>query len=101
GVTPAVIEQLTEALESERRRARELEEAHTALVERAARRHELVARLGHELRTPVTVILGVARTLADKSVDEHQRSELLDRLVNRAKSLARLGATFGSVKGLH
>ena len=97
GVTPAVIEQLTEALESERRRARELEEAHTALVERAARRHELVARLGHELRTPVTVILGVARTLADKSVDEHQRSELLDRLANRATSLARLVERFESV----
>jgi signal transduction histidine kinase len=97
GVTPAVIEQLTEALESERRRARELEEAHTALVERAARRHELVARLGHELRTPVTVILGVARTLADKSVDEHQRSELLGRLVNRATSLARLVERFERV----
>src|SRR5919197_1345910 len=34
GVTPAVIEELTEALEAERRRAQELEEAHTRLVER-------------------------------------------------------------------
>jgi signal transduction histidine kinase len=96
GVTPAVIEQLTEALEAERRKAKELEEAHTALVERAARRHELVARLGHELRTPVTVILGVAKTLADKSVAEQQRVELLNRLVTRATSLARLVERFES-----
>jgi DNA-binding NarL/FixJ family response regulator len=63
-VTPRVIEELTEALERERRRTRELESAQEALVERAARRHDLVARLSHELRTPMTVILGVAQTLA-------------------------------------
>ena len=97
GVTPAVIEELTEALEAERRRAKELEEAHTALVERSARRHELVARLGHELRTPVTVILGVAKTLSDKSMDEHHRGELLGRLVSRASALARLVERFESV----
>src|SRR5207302_5361863 len=62
-VTPAVIDQLTEALESERQRTQELEEAHLALIERVGRRHELVARLGHELRTPVTVILGLAQTI--------------------------------------
>src|SRR5439155_22491523 len=62
-VTPAVIAQLTKALESERRRSQELEEAHLALIEKVGRRHELVSRLGHELRTPGTVSLGVARTL--------------------------------------
>ena len=51
-VTPRVIGELTEALERERRRARQLELAQEALLERAARRHELVSRLGHELRTP-------------------------------------------------
>ena len=63
-VTPTVIEELTEALERERRRTRQLEIAQEALLERAARRHELVSRLGHELRTPVTVILGMATTLS-------------------------------------
>ena len=58
-----MIEELTEALERERRRTRQLEIAQEALLERAARRHELVSRLGHELRTPVTVILGMAQTL--------------------------------------
>src|SRR5205814_9820974 len=71
-VTPAVIAQLTEALESERQRAQELEEAHLALIEKVARRHELVARIGHELRTPVTVVLGLSRTLAARALHDDE-----------------------------
>jgi signal transduction histidine kinase len=93
-VTPVVIEQLTEALERERRRARELEEAHVALVERTARRHELVARLGHELRTPVTVILGVSRMLAAGNLDQSAQAELLTRLASRTEALVRLVERF-------
>jgi two-component system response regulator DegU len=94
GVTPRVIEELTEALERERRRTSELEAAQEALVERAARRHDLVARLSHELRTPVTVILGVAQTLAKGRATPEQEAELLPRLVARAKDLARLVERF-------
>ena len=90
GVTPTVIEELTEALERARRRTQELEETQAALVERSARRHELVARLSHELRTPVTVILGMGQTLAKGTVAEDQRQELLERIVERAQALARL-----------
>ena len=61
-VTRTVIEELTEALERERRRAHQLELAQEALLERAARRQDLVSRLGHELRTPVSVVLGLAQT---------------------------------------
>ena len=93
-VTPQVIEELTEALERQRRRARELETAQEALVERAARRHDLVARLSHELRTPVTVILGVAQTLAKSNASPEQQVELLARLVSRAQDLARLVERF-------
>jgi signal transduction histidine kinase len=89
-VTPRVIEELTEALERERRRAHELERAQEALVERSVRRHELVARLSHELRTPVTVILGVAQTLRKVDTTPEQEEELLSRLVSRAEDLARL-----------
>jgi signal transduction histidine kinase len=87
-VTPRVIEELTDALDRERRRTRELEAAQEALVERSARRHDLVARLSHELRTPMTVILGVAQTLARGHVSPDQHRELLDRLVARAKDLS-------------
>jgi two-component system sensor histidine kinase KdpD len=89
-VTPTVIDELTEALERERRRARQLELAQEALLERAARRHELVSRLGHELRTPVTVILGMAQTLSKGTGSAEQRAEMLDALVTRAQALARL-----------
>ncbi|MEX0650749.1 MAG: response regulator [Actinomycetota bacterium] len=89
-VTPTVIEELTEALERERRRTRQLEIAQEALLERAARRHELISRLGHELRTPVTVILGMAQTLAKGTAPEQERGSILDSLVDRANGLARL-----------
>jgi signal transduction histidine kinase len=89
-VTPRVIGELTEALERERRRARQLELAQEALLERAARRHELVSRLGHELRTPVTVILGMAQTLSKGTGSGEQREEMLGALVMRAQGLARL-----------
>src|SRR6185436_17364357 len=82
--------ELTEALDRERRRTRELEAAQEALVERAARRHDLVARLSHELRTPMTVILGVAQTLAKGQVSADQHRELLERLVTRAQDLSKL-----------
>ena len=93
-VTPRVIEELTEALERERRRTHELEAAQGALVERAARRHDLVARLSHELRTPVTVILGVAQTLSKGHATPDQEVELLERLVARAQDLTRLVERF-------
>jgi len=89
-VTPKVIEELTEALERERRRARQLERAQEALIERAARRHQLISRLGHELRTPVTVILGMAQTLSKGTAAEDERDEILDTIVTRARGLARL-----------
>ena len=88
-VTPAVIDELTEALGRERRRTRQLEIAQQALLERAARRHELISRLGHELRTPVTVILGMAQTLAKGTAPEAERGPILESLVERANGLAR------------
>jgi signal transduction histidine kinase len=89
-VTPSVIEELTAALNRERRRAHELEVAQEALIERAARRHELISRLGHELRTPVTVILGMAQTLNRYETEPEERREMLDRLASRAGDLAKL-----------
>jgi DNA-binding NarL/FixJ family response regulator len=93
-VTPAVIDELTEALERERRRTRQLEIAQEALLERSARRHELISRLGHELRTPVTVILGMAQTLSKGTAPVEERGQILDSLVDRAHSLARLVQRF-------
>src|SRR5712691_11124436 len=93
-VTPTVIEQLTEALGRERHRTRQLEVAQQALLERAARRHELISRLGHELRTPVTVILGMAQTLGKGTAPLEERGAILETLVDRAEALARLVQRF-------
>jgi signal transduction histidine kinase len=93
-VTPTVIEELTETLERERRHARQLEVAQEALLERAARRQELIARLGHELRTPVTVILGMAQSLRKDTVPPESRDEVLDTLIDRARALGRLVQRF-------
>ncbi len=89
-ITPSVIEELTQALGRERRRAHELEVAQEALIERAASRHDLISRLGHELRTPVTVILGMAQTLGRYDAEPEERREMLGRLAARASDLAKL-----------
>lgn len=94
GITPAVIEELTDALERERRRTCELERAHAALVERSERTEDLVARLGHELRTPVTVVQGIAQTLSAGTASPEQQRDLLPRLVARATALARIVERF-------
>jgi signal transduction histidine kinase len=93
-VTPTVIEELTEALERERQRARQLEVAQDALLERSARRQQLIGRLGHELRTPVTVILGMAQALRRPGMPPEQRDAALDTLIGRAEGLARLVQRF-------
>ncbi len=93
-VTPGVIEELSESLERERRRTHQLEIAQEALIERAARRHELIARLGHELRTPVTVILGMAQVLSRGSAPQDQQEEIVATIVDRAQALSRLVQRF-------
>ncbi len=96
-VTPVVIEELTDALDRERRRARQLEMAQEALLERAAHRQQLIGRVGHELRTPVTVILGIAQTMRRGQLPPEDLDEALDTLVERAEGLARLVQRFEGV----
>jgi signal transduction histidine kinase len=96
-VTPVVIDELTDALERERRRAHQLEIAQEALLERAAHRQQLIGRVGHELRTPVTVILGIAQTMRRGNLPAEEMQEVLDSLVERAEALARLVTRFEAV----
>ena len=96
-VTPVVIEEMTDALDRERRRARQLEIAQEALLERAAHRQQLIGRVGHELRTPVTVILGIAQTMQRGQMPQSELDEALQVLVERAEGLARLVQRFEAV----
>ena len=93
-VTTSVIEELTEALERERQRARQLEVAQEALLERAARRQQLMGRLSHELRTPVTVILGLAQSLRRSPASGEALDGALATLEERALGLATLVQRF-------
>lgn len=96
-VAPVVIEELTDALDRERRRARQLEMAQEALLERAAHRQQLIGRVGHELRTPVTVILAIAQTMRRGQMPAEDLTDALETLVERAEGLARLVERFEGV----
>ncbi len=93
-ITQSVIEELTESLERERLRARQLEVAQEALLERAAHRQQLMGRLSHELRTPVTVILGLAQSLIRSPQSPERLEEALRTLEERALGLATLVERF-------
>jgi len=96
-VTPVVIEELTDALDRERRRARQLEMAQEALLERSAHRQQLLGRVGHELRTPITVILGIAQTMQRGQMPPAELEGALRTLVERAEGLSQLVKRFEAV----
>jgi signal transduction histidine kinase len=96
-VAPVVIDEMNDSLERERRRARQLEMAQEALLERAAHRQQLLGRVGHELRTPITVILGIAQTMQRGQLPPEELDQALQTLVERAEGLAELVQRFEAV----
>lgn len=85
-----------------RRHAWQLAEAKRALAEQASEaKSRFLATLGHEVRTPMTGVLGMSELLQGTALDDRQRShvdairragEHLLRLVNDALDLARIEA---------
>ena len=85
-----------------RRHAWQLAEAKRALAEQASEaKSRFLATLGHEVRTPMTGVLGMSELLQGTALDARQRShvdairragEHLLRLVNDALDLARIEA---------
>ena len=85
-----------------RRHAMQLTEAKRALAEQASdAKSRFLATLGHEVRTPMTGVLGMSELLRGSRLDEKQRSQVdaihragehLLRLVNDALDLARIEA---------
>ena len=96
-VTPVVIDEMNDALDRERRRARQLEMAQEALLERSTHRQQLLGRVGHELRTPITVILGIAQTMQRGQLPPAELEEALQTLVERAEGLTELVTRFEAV----
>lgn len=85
-----------------RRHAMQLAEAKRALAEQASdAKSRFLATLGHEVRTPMTGVLGMSELLRGSRLDDRQRGQVdaihragehLLRLVNDALDLARIEA---------
>lgn len=53
-------------------------------------RKEFVADVSHELKTPITSILGYAETLLDTDIDGETKSKFLERISQEAERMAKL-----------
>jgi PAS domain S-box-containing protein len=76
-----------EALRSSERRERDAAERLRALDEM---KNTFLAAVSHELRSPLTSILGLSLTLKHQDVATAERGELLERLATNARKLDRL-----------
>jgi PAS domain S-box-containing protein len=76
-----------ETLRSSERREREAAERLRALDEM---KNTFLAAVSHELRSPLTSILGLSLTLRNQDVAAQERGELLERLAANARKLDRL-----------
>ena len=57
-----------------------------------AMRKEFVADVSHELKTPITSIMGYADTLIDSDVDEENQKRFLERISSEADRMSKLVA---------
>ena len=65
-----------------------IDERETALRTQAEERQALIDALAHEMRTPLTAILGGARLLQQSRLSGSQQSELLDTMAREASRLS-------------
>ena len=65
-----------------------IDERETALRTQAEERQALIDALAHEMRTPLTAILGGARLLRQSRLSGSQQSELLDTMAREASRLS-------------
>jgi signal transduction histidine kinase len=72
------------------RSQRELEERNELLVEESRLKAELVSIVSHEIRTPVTSIIGFANVLLTRQVDDDARARYLRIIEEQARRLATL-----------
>ncbi len=73
---------------------RDAEEERTDFRSREAALRRQIANVSHDLRTPLTSILGYLQLLEDPTLTEEQRREYLDVVKSRAKVLQDLIASF-------
>src|SRR4029078_3660304 len=64
-------------------------------------KNTLLAAVSHELRSPLTAVLGVVLTLALSAMLEDDRTDLLERLAANARKLDRLLKDLLDIDRLH
>jgi signal transduction histidine kinase len=88
------IEQATAGLrianETLNRKMQELEETNRKLLELDALKSEFVSMVSHDLKTPLTSIIGFARTLMSLELPQDQRAKYLHIIEGEGKRLSRL-----------
>lgn len=81
--------------------AERLEEQVTQLSEVSERRRQMLGSLAHELKTPMTSIIGYADTLLHVKVKEEQRERALWHIYEESRRLERLGSKLMSLIGMY
>src|SRR5438270_6062872 len=78
---------LVALIEAQAHQLQTLRQAVTTLEGRLDLRHRVDVLLGHELRSPLTVVTGILQTLKDDMSDE-PRSELVSKALTHANQLS-------------
>ena len=68
----------------------ELGEQREAVVELNQTKSDLIAMMAHDFRGPLTAIMGFAELLRNEDVEQEERNQMLDTILESSRSLTRL-----------
>lgn len=94
-------DEIDELAESFNRMAGKVEEHMAALCEVNEKQRELLGSLAHELKTPLTAIIGYAQTLRAPDLSDRNRSKALGYIYSEGKRMARLSEKLLELTGLY
>lgn len=81
--------------------AERIQQQVTALSEVSERRRQMLGSLAHEMKTPMTSIIGYADTLLHVKVKEEQKNRALLHIYEESRRLERLGSKLMSLVGMY
>ena len=81
--------------------AEEIERHISELKEGSLRQQQLLGALSHEIKTPVTSLIGYSDTLLHVKLSEEQKEQSLNRIYEESKRMERLSSKLMSLIGLY